>query len=129
MKDYSNVSKVAECDHLTDENWHKWKEHIRCVFTNWDIIGYIDGTIQRPITSRDPAGASNWDKNDAWAQQVIIQNVTSSQMNHVGSKPTAVLMFGALVDTHENKVHQTIKHSYTRQRQAREMICQSTSTP
>jgi hypothetical protein len=29
MKDYSNVSKVVECDHLTDENWHKWKEHIR----------------------------------------------------------------------------------------------------
>jgi hypothetical protein len=83
MKDYSNVSKVVEHDHLTDENWHEWKEHIRCVFTNCDIIGYVGGTIQRPITSRDPAGASNWDKNDAWAQQVIIQNVTFSQMNHV----------------------------------------------
>jgi hypothetical protein len=54
--------------------------------------------------------ASNWDKNDAWAQQVIIQNVTSLLMNHVRSKPTAFLMFGALVDTHKNKAHQTINH-------------------
>jgi hypothetical protein len=110
MKDYSNVSKVVECDHLTDENWHKWKEHIRWVFTHCDIIRYVGSTIQRPITSRDPAVASNWDKNDAWAQQVIIQNVTSLLMNHVRSKPTAFLMFGALVDTHKNKAHQTINH-------------------
>jgi hypothetical protein len=32
----------------------------------------------------DPIGGHNWDKNDTWAQQVIIHNVTSSQMNHVG---------------------------------------------
>jgi hypothetical protein len=54
MKDYLNISKIAECNHLTDENWHKWTEHIRHVFTNCDIIGYVGSTIQRPITSRDP---------------------------------------------------------------------------
>src|SRR5262245_15384602 len=26
MKDYSNVSKIAECNHLDDDNWHVWKE-------------------------------------------------------------------------------------------------------
>ena len=51
--------------------------------------------------------------NDTWAQQVIIQNVTSSQMNHVRLKPNAFLLFSTLVDFHENKVHQTINHIQT----------------
>jgi hypothetical protein len=63
---------------------------------------------KKPLTSIDPVGAANWEMNDCWAQQVIIQNVTSSQMNHVGSKPTAFRMFAALVDTHENKAYQTV---------------------
>jgi len=26
-KDYSNINRIAECDHLVDKNWHKWKEN------------------------------------------------------------------------------------------------------
>ena len=25
-KDYLNVSRITECDHLTDKNWHEWKD-------------------------------------------------------------------------------------------------------
>jgi hypothetical protein len=112
-KDYTNVSKLADRDHLTDENWHEWKDRMKRVFKNCDIIGYIDGSIIRPEDDEFPVGASNWDKNDTWAQQVIIQNVTSSQMNHVGSKDTAEMMYSALSDTHENKAHQTVNHLQT----------------
>jgi len=28
-KEYSNVNWIADCDHLTDVNWHEWKEHIK----------------------------------------------------------------------------------------------------
>jgi hypothetical protein len=45
-----------------------------------------------------------------WAQQVIIHNITSSQMNHIGSKSTAEAMYSALTITHENKAHQTVNH-------------------
>ena len=110
MKDYSNVGKIAERDHLTDDNWHEWKERMKRVLTNCDITGYADGTIVKPLVFDDPVGASNWVKNDAWAQQVIIQNVTSSQMNHVGSKFTAQGMYSALVDTHDSTAHQTVTH-------------------
>jgi hypothetical protein len=69
---------------------------------------YINGSTKRPFASIDPVGAANWETNDSWAQQVLIQNVTSSQMNHIGSKPTAFQMFAALVDTHKNKAYQTV---------------------
>jgi hypothetical protein len=112
-KDYSNISKIAERDHLTNDNWHEWKEHMQCVLTNCEITGYVDGTLKRLFLFDDPAGASNWDKNNAWVQQVIIQNVTSLQMNHIGSKVTAESMYAALVDTHDNKAHQTVNHIQT----------------
>jgi hypothetical protein len=78
------------------------------VFINCDITGYVTGTVERPDESVDPAGARNWDKNDTWAQQVIIQNITSSQMNHVGSKTSAQMMYSALSVTHDNMAHQTV---------------------
>jgi hypothetical protein len=113
MKNYSNVSRIVERDHLNDENWHEWKERMKRVFLNCDITGYTDGSIKRSRYSEDPGGARNWDKNDIWAQQIIISNVTSSQMNHVGSKNSAEEMYSALVDTHENKAHQTVTHIQT----------------
>ena len=58
----------------------------------------------------NPDGERNWDKNDTWAQQVIIHNVTSSQMNHVRSKSSAEAMYSALSVTHENKAHQMVNH-------------------
>jgi hypothetical protein len=107
-----SISKIAERDHLNDNNWHEWKEHIKCVLINCDINRHIEGTIKKP-GPKDPEGAHNWDKNNTWAQQVIIHNVTSSQMNHIGSKSTAVEMVSALVDMHDNKVHQMVNHIQT----------------
>jgi len=109
-KDYTNVAKIVKDHHLTDENWHRWKERMRRVFYN---CGYIQGTIVRPPPHVDPQGAANWDKNAHWAQQVIIQNVTESQMNHVGTKHTAYEMYAALSDTHENTAHQTVNYIQT----------------
>ena len=110
MKEYLKVNKIADRNHLTDENWHEWKDRMKCVFTNCDITGYVTGAVSRQNEVDDPVGANNWDKNDCWAQQVIIHNVTSSQMNHVGSKTSAKDMYSALSVTHENKAPQTVNH-------------------
>jgi hypothetical protein len=109
-KEYSNVNKISDRDHLMDDNWHIWKERMQRVFINCDITGYVKGTEKRPDESVDPVGARNWDKNDTWAQQVIIQNVTASQTNHVGSKTSAQTMYSALSVTHDNMAHQTVNY-------------------
>ena len=93
-----------------DENWHKWKERMRWGFYNCDITGYITGDIKHLNEAIDPIGTWNWDKNESWVQQIIMYNVTSLQMNHVGSKSSAEEMFSALSITHNNKVHQTVNH-------------------
>jgi hypothetical protein len=109
-KDYSNVSRLAERDHLTDDNWHEWKDRMCRVLYNSDIADYVSGFIKRPDSSMDPIGAQNRDKNDVWVQQVIINNVTASQMNHIGSKKTSQAMYSTLSDTHDNRAHITVTH-------------------
>jgi hypothetical protein len=63
-KEYSNVNRITDRDHLTDENWHKWKERIKRVFINCDITGYTTGDIRWPNEFLDFIGTRNWDKND-----------------------------------------------------------------
>jgi hypothetical protein len=65
------------------------------------------------LISQHPRSTINWEKNDTWAQQVIIQNVTSSQMNHIGAKTTAEAMYSTLTLTHDNRAHQTVNHIQT----------------
>ena len=93
-----------------DENWHEWKDWMKRVFTNCDITGYVMGAVSRPNAGDNSDGVNNWDKNDCWVQQVIIYNVTSSQMTHVSLKTSAKAMYSALTVTHENKTHQTVNH-------------------
>jgi hypothetical protein len=45
-----------------------------------------------------------------WVQQVIINNVTASQMNHIGSKQNSKEMYSVLSETHDNKAHLTVTH-------------------
>src|SRR6202453_2620396 len=107
-KEYTAVNRLPERSHLTDDNWYDWKERMNRVFTNCDITGYIDGTIPRVAPEQDGIGARNWDKNDSWAQQVIMDNVTSTQMNHIRSKRTAHAMYEGLVSTHEDMAFYTV---------------------
>jgi len=64
-KEYSNISKITDRDHLTDENWHKWKDHMKQVFNNCNISGYVTGMVKRLNKDNNIAGACNWDKNDS----------------------------------------------------------------
>jgi hypothetical protein len=47
-KDYTNINRIAECNHLTDDNWHEWKERMSCVFLSCDITRYVFSTIKWP---------------------------------------------------------------------------------
>src|ERR1700677_3269930 len=109
-KEYTAVNRLPERSHLTDDNWYDWKERMNRVFTNCDITGYIDGTIPQVAPEQDGIGARNWDKNDSWAQQVIMDNVTSTQMNHIRSKRTVHAMYEGLVSTHEDMAFYTVNN-------------------
>src|SRR3984957_567827 len=94
----------------TAVNWYDWKERMNRVFTSCDITGYIDGTIQCVAPEQDGIGARNWVKNDTWAQQVIMDNVSTTQMNHIRSKRTAHTMYQGLASTHEDMVFYTVNN-------------------
>ena len=95
---------------MTDDNWYDWKERMNRIFTSCDITGYIDGTIQRVAPEQDGIGARNWVKNDTWAQQVIMDNVYTTQMNHIHSKRTAHAMYQGLASTHEDMAFYTVNN-------------------
>jgi hypothetical protein len=109
-KEYTAVNRLPERSHLTDDNWYDWKERMNRVFTNCDITGYVDGTIIRVAPEQDGIGAINWVKNDSWAQQVIMDNVSTTQMNHIRSKRTAHAMYEGLASTHEDMAFYTVNN-------------------
>jgi hypothetical protein len=109
-KEYTAVNRLLEQSHLTDDNWYDWKERMNRVFTNCDSTGYIDGTILRVAPEQDGIGARNWVKNDSWAQQVIMDNVSTTQMNHIRSKRTAHTMYEGLASTHGDMVLYTVNN-------------------
>src|SRR5882762_10222838 len=106
-KEYTAVNRLPERSHLMDDNWYDWKERMNRVFTNCDITSYIDGTILRVAPEQDGIGARNWVKNDSWAQQVIMDNVSTTQMNHICLKRTAHAMYEGLASTHEDMAFYT----------------------
>jgi transposase InsO family protein len=113
FKDYASVAKIPEREHLTNDNWYNWKERMNRVCNTCGIMGYLTGSRKRPDKTVDREGSRNWLMNDNWVQQVIMNNVSDSQMNHIRSKRTAHEMFIALHSTHENKANQSVNQIIT----------------
>jgi hypothetical protein len=76
MKNYSNVNKLAESTHLTDDNWHVWKDQMKIIFLSCNINNYVTGTIKHPDEQTGGEGAKNWDRNNNWAKLVIMHNMS-----------------------------------------------------
>jgi len=109
-KEYTAVNRLPERSHLTDDNWYNWKERMNRVFISCDVTGYIDGTIQRVAPEQDGIGARNWVRNDTWAQQIIMDNVSAMQMNHIRSKRSVHAMYEGLASTHEDMAFYTVNN-------------------
>ena len=58
-REYTNVSKIPEHDHLMDKNLHKWREQMKRVFISCDITNYITGRVIHPDITVDPINANN----------------------------------------------------------------------
>ena len=99
----TNIVKMSEP--LDENNWTVWKERMKRALRLCGIEDYAYGKIKRPD---DPIQANNWDYNDNYAQFVIINNITSTEMLNVGKCPTAYAIWQSLEAMHETKGHQTI---------------------
>jgi hypothetical protein len=99
----SALTKLTEP--LTEDNWMAWRERMKRTLRLCGVEGYARGSIEKPI---EPISAENWEFNDNYAQVVIINNITSTEMVHTSQCITAKAMWDNLEAVHESKGHQTI---------------------
>jgi hypothetical protein len=99
-----SITKLTEP--LSENNWIAWCERMKRVLRYCRIEEYVAGTIYRPEDDID--SAENWDYNDNYAQMMIVNNIASTQMVHIGQCKNAKAMWDSLEAVHESKGHQTI---------------------
>ena len=90
---------------LNENNWMAWRERMKRILLLCGVEEYTRGKIKRPT---DSINESNWVFNDNYAQAVILNNITSTEMVHVGQCTTAHAVWESLEAIHESKGHQTI---------------------
>jgi hypothetical protein len=97
------ITRVLE--RLDEENWNTWRDSIKRILRLCGVDAYAYGKIKRPDSGES---AEAWDHNDNYAQVLITQNISPSQMVHVGQLTTATAIWQSLETVHESKGHQTI---------------------
>jgi hypothetical protein len=102
-RDCSGIIKLGEP--LDENNWMAWRVRMKRGLYVSGFEGYAEGTIKRPTNQND---AANWDHNDMFAQFIITNNVSTSEIVHIGQCKTAHAMWLSLEAIHESKDHQTI---------------------
>jgi hypothetical protein len=102
-RDCSGIIKMGEP--LEESNWMAWRVRMKRGLYVSGFKGYAKGTIKRPT---NPTEAANWDHNDMFTQFIITNNVSSSEIVHIGQCKTAHAMWLSLEAIHESKDHQTI---------------------
>jgi hypothetical protein len=79
---------------------------MKCMLRYCCIEEYIVGTIYHPENDID--STKNWDYNDNYTQMMIVNNITSMEMVHIGQCKNAKAMWNSLETVHKSKGHQTI---------------------
>jgi hypothetical protein len=92
-------------DPLNESNWMAWRERMKRVLRLCGVNAYAEGTVEIPT---DAKGVEDWEYKDNYAQIMIINNVTSTEMVHVSQCNTAKAVWDSLEAVHETKGHQTI---------------------
>jgi transposase InsO family protein len=99
----SSITKLPEL--LNESNWMTWRERMKRVLRLCSIEPYVAGKVKVPI---DAKGAENWEFNDIYAQTIIVNNISSTEIVHVSQCDSAKAIWDSLEAVHESKGHQTI---------------------
>lgn len=92
---------------LDGTNWTLWRERMIRALRLCGVEGYAEGKMKRP---ENPQDADNWDYKDNYAQLLILNNISSTDVVHVGPCATANAMWVSLEAEHdpESSGHQTL---------------------
>ena len=96
------ITRLSEQHHLVETNWMFWKEPILRILRLCEVEDFVTGTVNRPDDKNSEDG-KNWSFNDNYAQVVIVNNITASEMVHVGQCKTAKNIWNNLEAVHESK--------------------------
>jgi hypothetical protein len=72
-----------------------------------EVETYVRGEIQQPDRDEDPAGHSNWKKNDNYAKHLITQNVSDDSIIHIQHGSTSHVAWKNLEAIYEDKSQET----------------------
>ena len=105
IKTNDNPTKVDLLDHLDDQNWTVWQEHLIITQQYYELEEYLYSNLKHPD---DLIQAENWDHNDRFTCSIIINNVKAAQVMHITRCKTSHQMWKNLEDIHESKGHTTV---------------------
>jgi len=100
-----NITRLQEP--LNDVNWVLWCERMRCIFVLCQVDPYVYGTLKKPKpTTSNSNTIAVWNANDVYAQILITNNITQSQLVHVSRFNTSHEIWKSLEAIHETKDYQ-----------------------
>ena len=94
-------------DPLNDSNWIVWRKRMMLILRLYGVEGYARGQVKYPDLTEDPIGADNWTFNDTYAQNIIADNITSTEMLYIIPCANAHEMWTNLEAVYEPKSSQT----------------------
>ena len=101
VSDLAGVAKIEETLSAKSKNWTAWNQSMHLMLDIVDASKYVDGTIKRPSSARDPVGAENWHFNDTYTRVLIAKNIAQSEKCHIQGCESAHDMWNNLRKIHE----------------------------
>lgn len=99
-KDVSTIDKFIE-----PSQWMIWKFQVRVNLMAAELVGYIDGSTERPTDATETNHQQNladWKKNDAKAQKLMVNSCGSKVLIHLCNCSTAKEMWDKLHSVYEH---------------------------
>ena len=100
-------SAITRTQDSLNENWTVWRHRLLLMLQICGAQDYITRGTPRLNMDLDPEGAANWDFSDTYTRVLIANNVTTTQMVHIGQCHTAYECWSSLEAVHDAKSHQT----------------------
>jgi hypothetical protein len=71
------------------------------------VYDYVKGTIRKPKREIYPVSAQNWDVNNEYAKLLLVQNVSSEQLQHINQEQNASEVWKSLIDLQQARGFRT----------------------
>jgi len=101
----SAVTRAGEVLDARAKNWAGWSQSMQLLFNLFEVNNYVLGRVTLPDHTSDPEGASNWQYNDTFAQNLITTNISPREKVYTNGCPTSHRMWLNLQSMHKSTSH------------------------